>query len=471
MKRTCIGRICALFSLLAVLLAAGCVRIPTSEESGSAPSRTDMPAPAPAVSAIDLEHATEEQLFYIGELTEALPALLEADRELTEIFVCGRIYLEGDYGAVDPYTPFPAEEGSKYADFSAVTALFDRVFGVDGAGWEEFLSYPDYGRPAVSERDGKTYITSHFMLDFTDFFVADDVQVLDINAAGASLYAVTPSGLGVRFGAVRTGSGWFLRRGTYFAYRDALRESEQAADWHASPDFATGMDEGSAKRLTGRCLIVSIFLSDPESTWSGEETARVLQMVGEGAEYLGALAASEGVELELSCTGEADSLHYRTDTVLPVDYRDFGWTGTIFDEGLEAFVLRNSDAGSYDNYCIMLHVNKPGRSYALSCNSAYYDYEMYTAERSVMYFTADNTYEYAPNVSMYMHEMLHLFGADDLYAPYLSASAAKRIEAYCPNELMRYVPVDIQETALSPYTMFRIGWRSRLDRQFAAFSD
>ena len=88
-----------------------------------------------------------------------------------------------------------------------------------------------------------------------------------------------------------------------------------------------------------------------------------------------------------------------------------------------------------------------------------------------MYFTADNTYEYAPNVSMYMHEMLHLFGADDLYAPYLSASAAKRIEAYCPNELMRYVPVDIQETALSPYTMFRIGWRSRLDRQFAAFSD
>lgn len=53
---------------------------------------------APTVSAIDLAHATEEQLFYIGELTEALPALLEADRALTEIFVCGRLYLEGDYG-------------------------------------------------------------------------------------------------------------------------------------------------------------------------------------------------------------------------------------------------------------------------------------------------------------------------------------------------------------------------------------
>ena len=65
--------------------------------------------------------------------------------------------------------------------------------------------------------------------------------------------------------------------------------------------------------------------------------------------------------------------------------------------------------------------------------------------------------------------MLHLFGAEDLYVPYLAAGEDKRIEAYCPGELMRYVPTDIQETSLSPYTMFRIGWRNRLDRQFAAF--
>lgn len=87
------------------------------------------PRPRRPVSAIDLAHATEEQLFYIGELTEALPALLEADRALTEIFVCGRLYLEGDYGAVDPYTPFPVEQGEKYADFAEITALFDDAFG------------------------------------------------------------------------------------------------------------------------------------------------------------------------------------------------------------------------------------------------------------------------------------------------------------------------------------------------------
>ena len=113
MHRTDGRRLCALLTLLAALLLSGCVRTQPPDESDGGTARPDMPAPAPTVSAIDLAHATEEQLFYIGELTEALPALLEADRALTEIFVCGRLYLEGDYGAVDPYTPFPVEQGEK----------------------------------------------------------------------------------------------------------------------------------------------------------------------------------------------------------------------------------------------------------------------------------------------------------------------------------------------------------------------
>ena len=165
----------------------------------------------------------------------------------------------------------------------------------------------------------------------------------------------------------------------------------------------------------------------------------MLEMLGEGTAFLNASAAAEGVELSLTCTGEADSLYFRTETVLPSDYMDFGWTGGIFDGGLEPFVRRSVDIDAYDGYCVMLHVNKQGRSYALSCNSAYYDYRLYAAERCVMYYTADDTYEYAPNVSMYMHEMLHLFGAEDLYVPYLAAGegqthrsrSSRRADAVC----------------------------------------
>ena len=70
-----------------------------------------------------------------------------------------------------------------------------------------------------------------------------------------------------------------------------------------------------------------------------------------------------------------------------------------------------------------------------------------------------------------MHEMLHLFGADDLYDPYVEGEKLALIEEYCPYELMRYIPDDIQETSLSPLTRFLIGWENRLDDQFAVFSD
>ncbi len=258
------------------------------------------------------------------------------------------------------------------------------------------------------------------------------MQVLDINAAGASLYAVTPGGQGVYFGAVRTGSGWFLRRGTYFAYLDALREAERTADWHSSPDFDTGMDEGSAGSLTGRCLIVNVFLSDPESGWSGEEVSACWKCSARGRPSSTRRRRPRAWNCPLTCTGEADSLYFRTETVLPSDYMDFGWTGGIFDGELEPFVRRSVDIDAYDGYCVMLHVNKQGRSYALSCNSAYYDYRLYAAERCVMYYTADDTYEYAPNVSMYMHEMLHLFGAEDLYVPYLCGGRGQTHRSLLP---------------------------------------
>lgn len=160
-----------------------------------------MPAPAPTVSAIDLAHATEEQLFYIGELTEALPALLEADRALTEIFVCGRLYLEGDYGAVDPYTPFPVEQGEKYADFAEITALFDDAVPARAAPVGRNSAYPAYGRPAVSERDRGDLYHVALPAGVYRFLHRRRRAGARHQRRGASLYAVTPGGQGVYFGA------------------------------------------------------------------------------------------------------------------------------------------------------------------------------------------------------------------------------------------------------------------------------
>lgn len=129
------------------------------------------------------------------------------------------------------------------------------------------------------------------------------------------------------------------------------------------PISTPGWTRAAPGSLTGRCLIVNVFLSDPESGWSGEEVSRVLEMLGEGTAFLNASAAAEGVELSLTCTGEADSLYFRTETVLPFGLYGFRLdgrnlrrrTGTVRAPGA-------SIIDAYDGYCVMLHVNKQGRS-------------------------------------------------------------------------------------------------------------
>ena len=89
----------------------------------------------------------------------------------------------------------------------------------------------------------------------------------------------------------------------------------------------------------------------------------------------------------------------------------------------------------------------------------------------MIFYSEGGDYAYRPNESVYMHEMLHLFGADDLYDPYVEGEKLALIEEYCPYELMRYIPDDIQEVLAFAADAFSDRLGNRLDDQFAVFSD
>lgn len=454
-----------------------------SAPSGAASADpSDTPSDAPPVSDTPPESRPEtptdftaEQLEYVKELESVLEDLLGYDHMLTELFINRSVLLSGDYSGNDPFEPFPLDKGSPYENYSAVTELFGLLFGGEGEGSREFESFPDYGPAAVSERDGKTYVTSHYIVDFDIHFFSGETEVLDIDSSGAKLYTQASDGTELFFSASRTKNGWFLDRGMYFVYRDAREAAEAQADWTESPDFSTGMNEGSAKRLAGDCLIVNVFLDDPVSGWTSEDVSAVFGFLDGGIAFLEAEAGAAGVELDLEYTDSETSLFLRAESVIPIGLDEFRWTVSLFEEAgegsLEKFVENNVSLDGYDNYCVMLHVNKQSRSYAIPCDSGYYDYKTYETERCVIFYSEGGDYAYRPNESVYMHEMLHLFGADDLYDPYVEGEKLALIEEYCPYELMRYIPDDIQEVSLSPLTRFLIGWENRLDDQFAVFSD
>jgi hypothetical protein len=131
-------------------------------------------------------------------------------------------------------------------------------------------------------------------------------------------------------------------------------------------------------------------------------------------------------------------------------------------------VKRTKDQHETDNVIICLHVNKP----ALSYNLAYYDNvdRLYGAERMICFSSYPDGRQTA--AATYAHEILHLFGAGDLYFPYDRDDARKdRAARLFPNDVMYRVDYDLNRLDVGAYTAFRVGWTNKLDPRYEVFDD
>ncbi|HEY6563264.1 MAG TPA: hypothetical protein VIY86_02100, partial [Pirellulaceae bacterium] len=153
-------------------------------------------------------------------------------------------------------------------------------------------------------------------------------------------------------------------------------------------------------------------------------------------------------------------------------HTDPQWTEAILKataggngEDLLASLRREFNA---DELLVCFHVNQP----ALSYNLAYYDEVRpeYLVERMICFSQyPDGRFTSA---ATYAHEILHLFGAGDLYFPYDTGETRKRdATRWFPSDIMLRVDYDIDRLRVGPFTAFRIGWRSSLDPQWKHLED
>jgi hypothetical protein len=116
----------------------------------------------------------------------------------------------------------------------------------------------------------------------------------------------------------------------------------------------------------------------------------------------------------------------------------------------------------------LFHLNKKGRSYNLS-----YSFRMDTlffAERAVMF----SQYEDGSSTlaASYVHEILHTFGAGELYFPFDdSQDRVKLAREYFPDDVMLRVDYDLGCLTIGEYTAFRVGWIGSLNEEFKIFND
>ena len=235
-------------------------------------------------------------------------------------------------------------------------------------------------------------------------------------------------------------------------------------------NHASRRDRGSAKTLSGSVCLYSIFVSDKASSWSENEKAEVQGRMEAAAGFLVAQAGRYGVSVKFVQVTAGDVNFPKG---APTDvFANPAWTEEVLKlatgKSGSQFAGFLKEKHNVQHAGLFLHVNKAATSYNLS----YYANvdPTYAAERAVMYTRYADMQPTA--AASYAHEILHIFGAGELYFPFdkdeKRAEMAKRL---WPNEIMYMVDYKIRKLTVGPYTAYRVGWVEQLKPEYQVFED
>lgn len=241
-----------------------------------------------------------------------------------------------------------------------------------------------------------------------------------------------------------------------FALAAAIMLSTGSEETLGNPRSSYGL--GSAEYLKGRNLLYSLFLDTSESSWEEEEKEETLDMLKLAAEYIQDAAEEYQTKTELVCdwqeyadlTGNAKvgfAINDQMDFEDRLDEEIALWVEEKID--FEQLLEDHRAVG----IALLVFVNNSGTSYAIVFDG------IDNPKESAVLFD-----EKIPSV--YAHEILHVFGAHDLYknAEYTSEVTDYVKEVY-PMEIMYTVTDGSGNTCddrivntISPVTAYHLGW-------------
>ncbi len=235
---------------------------------------------------------------------------------------------------------------------------------------------------------------------------------------------------------------------------------------------------GSAKELIGNNVLISAFVDDAESTVNTQAETEILENTRKAADWLEAEAQKRGKTARI-ITGKEDSeliLRYKYSG--SVTYENYNYDDTLLmmkDLKIGSLYSKITEKYGDANIAVILFLNKQGRSFGSPGNSAteperILEDDPYPADfgyfDTCVIFSRQYAYdetETAFNPYTIAHELLHLYGAVDLYYkcsenPQNDAMQAEQSiisGTYYPNEIMfnSYPPIEIGDL-----TAYLIGW-------------
>ncbi len=194
-----------------------------------------------------------------------------------------------------------------------------------------------------------------------------------------------------------------------------------AAKYHANSAY------GSARHIHGRTVIVSIYSDDPTNRWNPlsdvdkDTIEQTLYYLGIAADWISEQASQYGAKAEFIYDWEQHpDLMYRTSFTTELEKDDGTYTLTVYDQQ-KRYLRNNVDTDALlekydaDNIIYMFFINSDFSNPANPVTSprAYLCGDEFYTEHINLCVRFDDYYVTAP--STYAHEILHCFGAYDLY--------------------------------------------------------
>jgi len=229
---------------------------------------------------------------------------------------------------------------------------------------------------------------------------------------------------------------------------------------------------GSAVSLPGKSYVLTVFVSENE--WDEAEKQALFKQVLQAQEWLKSEAGRYGhaVSFENNTIG-------LTDDPIMLDSIPLG-TGTIYKEIVSTAVQRMGHSTnvkfvdwvtantSSDNCVVLIIANTSGRAFAIPFNQ-YLVKETYYLESSIVY----KKYENGSNVfsSTIAHELLHLYGAKDLYnVDGFHQEQEDKARELFPNDIMLRTNSKLSDLVIDPLTAWRIGLSDHVEEWYDWFN-
>jgi len=222
---------------------------------------------------------------------------------------------------------------------------------------------------------------------------------------------------------------------------------------------------GSAFELRGTIHILIYFITDPNNNWEYDEKIQMLHKLDASNRWLTHQAKKYGATVQFRYTNY--DLHKDVEFAHLVPGKGTG------EENVEIVssiihktsslspleLLRRATSHPTIDQAIVLAIAKgKGTSYSMPYRN-HLNKEKYFFEGAIIYEHYWSGQELA--ASTFTHEILHLFGAWDLYNTYAqTAEKESKAKELFPNSIMLRTAYDITTLNIDSLTAWRIGWNS-----------